>query len=52
MSLKPEQVSRTRHTSPGARRFAKKAATRVMRRAVKQDPENAPQKRIIRGWAD
>lgn len=33
------------------RRDAKKAATRLMRRAARRDPENAPTGRIIRGYA-
>lgn len=34
-----------------ARRDAKKAATRLARRAAKRDPENAPA-RFMRGWID
>jgi len=56
MSLKPEQIGRntrylTRKAAARARRDAKKATTRLMRRAVAVDPESAPTHRVIRGYA-
>jgi len=55
-AYKPEQIPRHVRLSPGsearARRSAKKAATRVARRAAKYDPEDAPIRRRTRGWID
>jgi hypothetical protein len=55
-AYKPEQIPRHVRTSPGsearARRSAKKASTRVSRRAAKRDPEGAPTRRRTRGWID
>jgi hypothetical protein len=46
-----EQTSRTKHTSPNGRKYEKKRASRLRRRAERRDPENAP-KKMIKGWAD
>lgn len=46
-----EQTSRTRHTSPKGRKYEKRRAARLRRRAEKKDPANAP-KKVIKGWAD
>ena len=55
-AYKPEKIPRHPYMSPGsearARRSAKKAATRVARRAAKHDPEGAPTRRRTRGWID
>lgn len=56
MAYKPENIGRRNmlcdKASARARRDAKKAATRLMRRASKRDPENAPTGRIVRGYID
>lgn len=58
MSYKPEKIPRRRRCmlTDGAyvraRRTAKRAATRLMRRAAKADPEGAPVRRIVRGYLD
>lgn len=55
MSYKPEKIGSvcylTRKAEARARRSAKRAATRVVRRAAKLDPEGAPA-RVFRGWID
>lgn len=40
-----------RYGGPGSRKFEKKRAARLRRRAEKLDPANAPT-RLIRGWND
>jgi hypothetical protein len=55
MAFKPEKVARnylTPKAAARARRDAKKAATRLARRAAKADPEGAPVRRITRGYLD
>lgn len=55
MAYKPEMIARTRLTRKAearARRTAKKAAARLMRRAARQDPEAAPVRLATRGWLD
>lgn len=55
MAYKPEKVARNYlcpKAAARARRSAKKAATRLMRRAGKADPENAPTRTITRGYLD
>ena len=56
MAYKPEKIPRRCHLTEGAaaraRRDAKRASTRLARRAAKRDPENAPTRRIVRGWID
>lgn len=56
MSYKPQIVTGrhylTRKAAARARRTAKKASTRLMRRAAKNEPENAPTRRIVGGWMD
>lgn len=52
MAYKPEKIDNGPLTKGGkarARRDAKKAATRLRRRAEKRDPEFAPT-RFMRGW--
>lgn len=55
MAYKPEKIDPHAHhvlcpkSLARSRRTAKKAATRLVRRAAKRDPENAPA-RIYRGW--
>lgn len=54
-AYKPEKSSRSRLTAKAearAKRSAKKAATRLMRRAAKFSPEDAPRRRIQRGYID
>jgi hypothetical protein len=56
VAYKPEAAAGHSHLTPKAesraRRSAKKAATRLMRRAVKADPEAAPTRPIVGGWLD
>ena len=56
MAYKPEVINHSHHVTrqafARARRSAKKASSRVMRRAARRDPENAPTRRIISGWID
>lgn len=57
MAYKPEHIGRGRgmlcpKASARARRAAKKAAARIMRRLARRDPENAPTVRITRGYLD
>lgn len=55
MAYKPEHVYRSRLTPKSearAKRDAKRASTRLMRRAARRDPENAPVRTITRGWID
>lgn len=56
MALKPEKIPRrcylTDNAAARARRSAKRAAVRLMRRAAKRDPENAPTRRVTRGYLD
>lgn len=47
----PEQLGpRANRRGGGASTWLKKLANRVMRRAAKQDPENAPRKRRFFGF--
>lgn len=55
MAYKPEMIPAHSYLAPKAaaraRRTAKKAAARLVRRAAKRDPEGAPT-RVIHGWID
>lgn len=48
---KAEQIGKGQHTGPNTRKYEKRRAARLRRRAEKLDPANAP-KRMIRGWSD
>lgn len=48
---KAEQTRGSRHSSPNGRKYEKKRHARLLRRAARKDPENAP-KRLIKGWVD
>jgi len=58
MAYKPENIGRSggrflvKNARRRARQDAKKAATRLARRAAKADPEFAPVRRIVRGYLD
>jgi hypothetical protein len=52
MAYKPEKIDNgpiSRRAKSRAARDAKRAATRLRRRAEKRDPENAPT-RFMKGW--
>jgi len=51
MAKKPEQISSHEH-NVGYRRHLKKQATRLMRRAAKQNPGQAPTRRQLRGYSE
>ena len=58
MAYKPENIGAhgarhiARKAASRARKSAKRAATRIARRAARLDPDDAPTRRIVRGWID